>query len=142
MNKLQIYKASAGSGKTYLLTENYLKLAFESPENFTKILAVTFTNKAAGEMKERIIEKLNDIIQKGSDADHFDTIKEHLKSESNSFISQRAINVRDSLLHNYSMFYVSTIDSFVQKVVRSFAYEMNLNSSFDIETDNKKVIKT
>ena len=62
MNKLQIYKASAGSGKTYLLTENYLKLAFENAENFSKILAVTFTNKAAEEMKSRILEELNNII--------------------------------------------------------------------------------
>jgi ATP-dependent helicase/nuclease subunit A len=140
MNKLQIFKASAGSGKTYLLTENYLKLAFEQADNFTKILAVTFTNKAAGEMKARILSELNNIILKGKKAEHYKSISEHIHSESENYTVQRAKSVRDSLLHNYSMFYVGTIDSFVQKVVRSFAYEMNLNSSFDIEMDRNKVI--
>ncbi|MCD4793534.1 MAG: UvrD-helicase domain-containing protein [Bacteroidales bacterium] len=140
MSKLQIYKASAGSGKTYLLTENYLKLSFESPDNFSKILAVTFTNKAAEEMKKRILKELNSIINKGKKANHFKSIANHLNTDSEPFILQRATAVRDQLLHNYSMFFVSTIDSFVQKVVRSFAYEMNLNSGYDIEMDNDKVI--
>jgi len=140
MNKLQIYKASAGSGKTYLLTENYLKLAFENPENFSKILAVTFTNKAADEMKSRILYELNNFINAGRTSNHYDSISEHLKIENENELKNKAIKLRDNLLHNYSMFYVGTIDSFVQKVVRSFAYEMNLNSSYDIEMDNDKVI--
>jgi ATP-dependent helicase/nuclease subunit A len=140
MNKLQIYKASAGSGKTYLLTENYLKLAFESNDRFRKILAVTFTNKAASEMKGRIIDELNNIISKGKEAQHYKQIANYLNTDSLDFIVQRAKSVRDTLLHNYSVFFVGTIDSFVQKVVRSFAYEMNLNSTYDIEMDDNRVI--
>lgn len=140
MNKLQIYKASAGSGKTYLLTENYLKLAFEFPDNFSKILAVTFTNKAAEEMKTRIIDELNNIINLQEKASHFKNIKKHLKYKNNDAVLKRALLVRDNILHNYSLFHVSTIDSFVQKVIRAFSYEMNLNSGYDIELDAQKVI--
>ncbi len=140
MNKLQIYKASAGSGKTYLLTENYLKLAFEFPDNFSKILAVTFTNKAAEEMKTRIIEELNNIINLQEKANHFESIKTHLNYKNNAAVLKRALLVRDNILHNYSLFHVSTIDSFVQKVIRAFSYEMNLSSGYDIELDTQKVI--
>jgi len=140
MNKLQIYKASAGSGKTYLLTENYLKLAFETPDNFSKILAVTFTNKAAEEMKSRILEELNNIINFKEKANHFESIKNHLNYKLDIDVLNRAVSVRDNILHNYSLFNVSTIDSFVQKVIRAFSYEMNLNSSYDIELDTQKVI--
>jgi len=140
MHKLQIYKASAGSGKTYLLTENYLKLAFEYPDNFSKILAVTFTNKAAEEMKTRIIDELNSIINKKNKASHFNSIKKHLNYKNDEALVKRAILIRDNVLHNYSMFNVSTIDSFVQKVIRAFSYEMNLSSGYDIELDTQKVI--
>ncbi|MCF6367104.1 MAG: UvrD-helicase domain-containing protein [Bacteroidales bacterium] len=140
MNKLQIYRASAGSGKTYLLTENYLKLAFESPNNFSKILAVTFTNKAAEEMKTRILEELSSIINLKEKANHFKSIKQHLNFKLDTDMLNRAIKVRDNILHNYSLFNVSTIDSFVQKVIRAFSYEMNLNSGYDVELDTDKVI--
>ncbi len=138
--KLQIYKASAGSGKTFLLTENYLKLAFEYPDNFSKILAVTFTNKAAEEMKTRIIEELNNIIKIKNASNHFNEIKKQLNYKNDDAVVKRAILIRNNILHNYSMFHVSTIDSFVQKVIRAFAYEMNLSSGYDIELDTQKVI--
>ncbi len=140
MNKLDLYKASAGSGKTHLLTESYLKLAFENPDNFHKILAVTFTNKAAEEMKSRIIEDLNAIIQKNESAQHFSGIQKYLNVKDAKIISERAIRLRDNILHNYTLFNVSTIDSFVQKVIRAFSYEINLNSSYDIEMDTNRVI--
>ena len=55
---LNIYRASAGSGKTFTLALEYIKLLIANPESYRKILAVTFTNKATGEMKERILGKL------------------------------------------------------------------------------------
>ena len=63
MSNLKIYKASAGSGKTYTLTEEYLKLLFESPSNYRHILAVTFTNKATAEMRSRILETLSNFLE-------------------------------------------------------------------------------
>ena len=140
MNKLQIYKASAGSGKTYNLTLYYLKSAFKYPDNFTKILAVTFTNKAAEEMKTRILEKLDKLIKDGKNADYYPDIVNNYNIETENELKKRAEKVRDNILHNYSAFSVSTIDSFVQKVVRAFSFEMNLNSSYDIELDSEKVI--
>ncbi len=140
MNKLQIYKASAGSGKTYLLTENFLKLALENPDNFSKILAVTFTNKASEEMKTRILDELNNLINFKDKANHFASIKRHLNFKNDEDVVKRANIVRDNILHNYSLFHISTIDSFVQKVIRAFSYEMNLSSGYDIELDTQKVI--
>lgn len=140
VNKLQIYKASAGSGKTYLLTLNYLKAAFKSPDNFSRILAVTFTNKAAEEMKTRILDKLNEIVQKGKNADYYSEILKENNLKDETSLIKRAKSVQDQILHNYSAFHVNTIDSFVQKIIRAFAFEMNLNSSYDVELDTNKVI--
>ncbi|NPA69107.1 MAG: UvrD-helicase domain-containing protein, partial [Chlorobi bacterium] len=139
MSKLQIYKASAGSGKTYLLTLNYLKTAFKAPDRFTKILAVTFTNKAAEEMKTRILEKLDELIKKGKNADYFKEIKQSGQYKTDNELIKNAETIRDNILHDYSAFNVGTIDSFVQKVIRAFAFEMNLNSSYEIEFDTDKV---
>lgn len=141
MKNLNIYKASAGSGKTFLLTLSFLKIAIEAPMNFSKILAVTFTNKAAEEMKSRIIEELNNIITKKQDADFFFDLKNHLNNISDNELISRAEDIRNKILHNYSMLYVSTIDSFVQKVIKSFTFEMNLNSNYGIELDQAAVNK-
>ncbi len=140
MNKLQIYKASAGSGKTYLLTLSYLKTAFKNPDNFSRILAVTFTNKAAEEMKTRILEKLNELIIKGKNADYYSEIIKESKLKDEISVQKRAKSVQNQILHNYSAFHVNTIDSFVQQIIRAFAFEMNLNSSYDVELDTNKVI--
>ncbi len=139
MGKLQIYKASAGSGKTWLLTEFYLKKAFEHPLNFKHILAVTFTNKAADEMKTRILSKLTEIIEKKNQADHFDAIKKHVNINDEQLV-ELAESLRKNILHNYTNFKVGTIDSFIQKMIRAFSFELNLNSGYDIEFDIEKVI--
>ncbi len=140
MNTLQIYKASAGSGKTHLLTQSFLKLAFESPDSFSKILAVTFTNKAAEEMKTRIIEEINNIIDHRADSPHYNHLKECFKEKSENRIIEDAVLIRDNLLHSYSRFNVSTIDSFVQKVIRAFSYEISVSSNYDLELDTEKVL--
>ena len=63
-----IYQSSAGSGKTYTLAKNYIRLSLKSKNYFKKILAVTFTNKAAEEMKIRILEMI-DSISNGEEKD-------------------------------------------------------------------------
>ncbi len=78
MSKLTIYSASAGSGKTYTLTEEYLKLVIKQPSNYKHVIAVTFTNKATEEMKQRIIEKLSELANDKS-CDHLDQLKLHTK---------------------------------------------------------------
>ncbi|MBN1250596.1 MAG: UvrD-helicase domain-containing protein [Bacteroidales bacterium] len=140
MNNLKIYKASAGSGKTHTLTVEFLKLAAKSPDNFKKILAVTFTNKASEEMKIRILEALNEIITLSKKADFYAVFAESFTNLNENEVIIKAKQIRDNILHNYSLFSISTIDSFVQKVIRSFTYEIGIQNGYNIELDTDKVI--
>ncbi|MEO9805952.1 MAG: UvrD-helicase domain-containing protein [Reichenbachiella sp.] len=132
-----MYRASAGSGKTYILTYNYIRLALQYPDYFKTILAVTFTNKATEEMKSRILETLEQLA-KGYHHMSGDLTKELSISETQ--LSARADKLLRSILHNYSFFAVTTIDAFFQKIVRSFAREIGIQSGFKIELDQPKVI--
>ena len=142
MNRyLKILKASAGSGKTHNLTKEYLILAFREPAYFSKILAVTFTNKAAEEMKNRVLEELVLLSVNPEKSPHYDTINNISKSLVIPFrIQERAKAVLTGILHNYSGFSISTIDSFTQKIIRAFSFEIGVHSGYRIELDNSKVI--
>ncbi len=126
------YRASAGSGKTYQLVLEYLALALKNgkKDNFKHILAITFTNKAASEMKERILSSLK-ALSKGENPE----LKKNLlkKNKSLSNIEQQAGKVLKKILHNYSNFAVTTIDSFINRLVRSFTYETDIPAGFDVE---------
>ena len=139
-SQLLVYKASAGSGKTYVLTKEYLKLLFQNPTNYRHILAVTFTNKACGEMKERIVAALYDLT---SDSPKNEQYVVEIAAEFGLTVHEiqiKAKNILHEILHNYSFFYVETIDSFFQRVVRNFAKELGLNSYYGLELDSSKVI--
>ena len=73
-----IYRASAGSGKTFELVLQYLVKVFENPANYRSILAVTFTNKAAAEMKERILSVLNQLDKDPSHSNYLPILCERL----------------------------------------------------------------
>jgi ATP-dependent exoDNAse (exonuclease V) beta subunit len=133
-----IYRSSAGSGKTYTLTREYLKLALRNPQYFRTILAVTFTNKATQEMKSRIIETLH-ALSEGHPHGMRSELMEATGLTANQ-LQERALVVRSAILHNYSHFAVSTIDSFFQKIVRSFAKEIGLRAGFRVELDQPKVL--
>ncbi|MCK5004863.1 MAG: UvrD-helicase domain-containing protein [Candidatus Aminicenantes bacterium] len=126
------YRASAGSGKTYQLVLEYLSLALKSgrKDNFKHILAITFTNKAAAEMKERILSSLKS-LSKGEDKE----LKKNLLDKDKTLrnIEQQAGKVLKKILHNYSNFAVTTIDSFINRLVRSFTYETDIPAGFDVE---------
>ncbi len=126
------YRASAGSGKTYQLVLEYLTLALKSgrKDNYKHILAITFTNKAAVEMKERILRSLKS-LSKGED----DELKKNLleKDKTLGNIEHQAGKVLKKILHNYSNFAVTTIDSFINRLVRSFTYETDIPAGFDVE---------
>jgi ATP-dependent exoDNAse (exonuclease V) beta subunit len=136
-----IYKSSAGSGKTYTLTLEYLKLALKSPQSaFRQILAVTFTNKATQEMKERILKdlkRLRSTVRPGEKMD--DELMKSLGVDEDG-LKARAGEALTAILHDYGHFAVSTIDSFFQRVVRSFAREMDLNAKFEVELDQQAVL--
>ena len=136
---LTIYKASAGSGKTFRLVVEYLKLILDNPFNYQHILAVTFTNKATNEMKSRILEQLNQI----ANGEHPATI-EVLKAESGQseqFIRTRARQVLKNILHDYNRFAINTIDSFTQKVIKSFNRELGISPNFSVELDNDMILE-
>ncbi len=152
--KLKIYKASAGSGKTHILAGNYLLAAFDTYAQgltgevykafsgnmaFSRILAVTFTNKAAGEMKTRIIKELDKLIS-GEKSDYIQDLHAEYPNLNEDAIRAKAAKIRSAVLHNYSMFNLRTIDSFVNRILRAFCYDINVNSGFRIETDEGMVI--
>lgn len=137
---LNIYKSSAGSGKTYTLVREYLRLAFASADKYRHILAITFTNKAAAEMKNRILEALGGIAGAESEYELLCQELASLCGKSNQEIRQLASEILRHMLHNYSDISVCTIDSFVHRVVRSFAYDLHLPMNFEIEMDSNKLL--
>jgi len=144
-NKLIIYKASAGSGKTYTLVKEYLKLLVKRPAYYQNILAITFTNAATLEMKTRIIESLEE-ISKDEGCELGRQIKDELEIEDKISFSQEDIqnNARKALsniINNYSRFEISTIDAFFNRLVKSMARELNLPLSYDIELDPEKALR-
>lgn len=140
MKYLSIYKASAGSGKTHALTIEYLKLAFASPTNYANILAVTFTNKASGEMKGRILNELNILAVEPEKSTLLTDICNFFPQFSTEEISKRALQIFTNILHDYSHFAISTIDSFVQRIIRAFSYEIGLGGKYRLELDSRPVI--
>ena len=135
---LTIYSASAGSGKTYKLTGIYLTRLFKSRYNYRRILAVTFTHKATAEMKSRILDNLHKMAV-GENSDYLPgLVKETNKTE--EWIRNEAKEILNSILHDFSRFSVSTIDSFFQKILRAFAREVGLHSGFNIELDHSTIL--
>jgi ATP-dependent helicase/nuclease subunit A len=137
LSKLTVFRSSAGSGKTFQLAKSYVKLALENPQAFRHILAITFTNKATREMKERILRFLHGLSQ-GDNPTLLATLREEL-DKSPEAIQHEAKMVLSNILHQYSQFSISTIDSFFQKIIKSFAKELKLLGTFRIELDENKV---
>lgn len=135
-----IYKSSAGSGKTYTLTKEYLKLALRNPVSFRSILAVTFTNKATHEMKERILKELKRLRVEVRPTETMDVELMEALGCSEEALKEKANAALSAILHDYGRFSVSTIDSFFQKIVRAFAREMDLNAQFEVELDQERVL--
>ncbi|WKV13913.1 UvrD-helicase domain-containing protein [Marivirga harenae] len=136
-NLFTVYKSSAGSGKTFTLTREYLKLAFKNPDQFKRILAVTFTNKATQEMKERIIHNLFEFSE-NSEGVMANQLKDLLEF-SDSELRTRSRQLLISILHNYSRFSVQTIDRFFQNVMRSFARELSIQGDGELMLNTDEV---
>lgn len=138
VGKISRYSASAGSGKTYKLAGIYLDLLFKAPYNYRNILAVTFTNKAASEMKERILNNLYQLAS-GKDSPYLDKLLETYSADIDK-VRARARDILDNILHDYSRFSVGTIDSFFQKVLRAFVKESGLHSGFNLVLDHSVIL--
>jgi ATP-dependent helicase/nuclease subunit A len=137
---LTIYSASAGSGKTYKLTGIYLESLFKSRLSYRRILAVTFTHKATAEMKSRILDNLNKLAV-GESSDYLTGLLKATRKDE-EWIRNEAREILNSLLHDFSRFSVSTIDSFFQKILRAFAREIGLHSGFNIELDHSTILSS
>lgn len=137
-----IYKSSAGSGKTFTLVKEYLKIALSDtqnpPQHYKRILAITFTNKAAAEMKERVLKALKDLSENKNE-----TLRDLLCIEtklSAEQIQKRSHTLLFEILHNYGNFAISTIDSFTHTIIRNFSHDLNLPVNFEIEMDERDII--
>lgn len=136
-----IYNASAGSGKTYTLVKEYLRLLLtaNTDDAYRRILAITFTNKAVEEMKRRIVENLSDFAKDDTSERGLELMKV-IGGETKlsiATIRDKAKAIIKNIIHNYAAFDISTIDRFTHKVIRAFAHDLNLSVSFDVslETD-------
>ena len=147
--ELLVYKASAGSGKTFTLAVEYIKHLIINPRAYRQILAVTFTNKATAEMKERILTQLYGIWKGAPSSEaYLERIKNYklkIKEEggdglTDGEIRQRAGMALQYMLHDYSRFRVETIDSFFQSVMRNLARELELSPNLNIELNNSEVL--
>lgn len=145
LNSLQIYKASAGSGKTYRLTFEYIKLLFQDFKNYRKTLAMTFTNNACGEMKHRFLSALYKLSfeERNAANDKPDYMSQLMAMGfSEKEVREKAFALCKEILHNYSFFYIETIDSFTQNVIRNFAKDLGLPPKFNLVLDNENVLET
>lgn len=137
---LTVYKASAGSGKTFTLAVEFIKLLITDPTRYENILAVTFTNKATEEMKHRIVSQLYGISRGLKSSDNYlEKITKELNL-SEAYVRSQATKALYNLLHNYNQFRIQTIDSFFQSVLRNMMKELGLGNNMRISLQDDQVI--
>jgi ATP-dependent exoDNAse (exonuclease V) beta subunit len=148
MSKIKIYKASAGSGKTYTLALEYIKelLIASSNNNYRHILAVTFTKDATGEMKDRILSELYGLAMDTNDSAGFLNSLQNALKEANCHLTEKQIREKSetalhNILHDYSRLNITTIDSFFQRVLRNLARELGRGSKFNLEMNTRRVLQ-
>ncbi len=144
-----IYDASAGSGKTYNLVKEYLKIILSSNKNdaYRNILAITFTNKAVHEMKSRIVGSLSEFTKHEPNTKANDLINDLVFDTKDSEIKLSIIGIKTKsqqiikhIIHNYAAFDISTIDKFTHKVIRAFAHDLGLPMTFEVTLDTENLL--
>jgi ATP-dependent exoDNAse (exonuclease V) beta subunit len=141
-----VYKSSAGSGKTFTLVKEYLRLILPEPDHFRHILAITFTNKAAYEMKERVLESLKQLAVPSqndvSGKNHLLPSLAEATGLTEAEIQRKAGEALRLILHDYSDFSIGTIDSFSHRIIRTFAHDFGLPVNFNVEVDSEELLTT
>lgn len=140
-----IYNASAGSGKTFTLVKEYLKIVLQAKADdaYRKILAITFTNKAVEEMKGRIVASLSDFA-KDEVPPRAEALMYLLREETGlslATIREKSRAIIKNIIHNYAAFDISTIDKFTHKVIRAFAHDLNLPVTFDVSLESESLLQ-
>ena len=138
---LKVLKASAGSGKTYRLAREYIRLLVRTdrPDAYRHVLAVTFTNKATDEMKRRILQELNQLATRPQDSPYFHSLQKELQLSPET-LQKRARQQLFGILHDYSAFAVSTIDRFFQQTLRAFSREIGQFSGYQVQLDREALV--
>lgn len=136
---LTVYKASAGSGKTFTLASEYITLVVKNPQDYRSILAVTFTNKATQEMKTRILSQLYGIAHSLPDSEAYYEQVRMKTGFSEQTIRENAAKALSLLTHHYNDFRVQTIDAFFQSVLRNLARELNLTANLRVDLNDEQV---
>ena len=141
-----IYNASAGAGKTHTLVKEYLKILLgysNKDDAYRNVLAITFTNKAVNEMKSRIVSciyafTLTDIPKK-----EYQLLEQIVQETSftEAYIREKSKRILKNIIHNYAGFDISTIDKFTHKVIRSFAFDLNLPFQFEVSLDTEALLQ-
>ena len=137
--QLLVYKASAGSGKTFTLAVEYIKHLIRNPYAYRHILAVTFTNKATDEMKSRILKELHLLATDPAASDYHDSFVPSVFS-SDQKLKEKSETVLHDILHDYSAFAVSTIDRFFQQTLKAFSREIGHFASYQVELDKDSLV--
>jgi ATP-dependent exoDNAse (exonuclease V) beta subunit len=139
-----IYDASAGSGKTFTLVKEYLKIILQSKklDAYRNILAITFTNKAVHEMKSRVVDSLSEFTKENPNkkAQQLLEVLEIETGLSIPKIKEKSQQIIKNLIHNYAAFDISTIDKFTHKVIRAFAHDLNLPITFEVSLDTESLL--
>ena len=140
MGNVRILSASAGSGKTYRLSYEYVRSVVKDPMQYRRILAVTFTNKATEEMKSRILGEIDTLASGAKSKFLADLMSDTGWSEEK--VRDGALAARTRILHDYSRFAVLTIDKFFQRVIRSFIRELGIELNFNIELKTDSLLSS
>ncbi|MCG8701821.1 MAG: UvrD-helicase domain-containing protein, partial [Bacteroidales bacterium] len=139
MSKLKVIKASAGSGKTFNLALEYIKiLVNEYPHYYRHVLAVTFTNKATAEMKDRILRELH-MLGDNQSSDFLNILLEETNLTEHQ-IRNRSATILQNILHGYTWFRIETIDTFFQQIIRSFTRELGIFNGYELELNSEKIL--
>ena len=141
---INIVKASAGSGKTYTLAREYIRLLLESRDAaaYRHILAVTFTHKATDEMKRRILDELHRLSTEPEKSPYYDDfVGEGKPCPDSRTLQERCSQQLHCILHDYSAFAVSTIDRFFQQTLRAFSREIGQFSSYQVSLDREALVE-
>ncbi|NQW35586.1 MAG: UvrD-helicase domain-containing protein [Flavobacteriales bacterium] len=141
LSTFQVYNASAGSGKTFTLVKEYLKIILKTQDayKFKQILAITFTNKAANEMKERILNNLRAFAD-GDFNDMSDLLCQEISINKEVLQKRAAIALRE-IINNYAAFAITTIDSFTYKIIRNFSFDLGLSLNFEVALNTKTILE-
>lgn len=138
--QLYVYKASAGSGKTFTLAVQYICQLMADPHAYRHILAVTFTNKATAEMKDRILGQLYGLASNDPASDGYLKAVQKVTKQDEQYIRKAAADALLYIIHDYSRFRIETIDSFFQSVMRNLARELELGANLAIELNTGEVL--